>query len=938
MKRIVEPWWIFLVNTLPLTLFILIMAGEYSVVKSLIPPEQILLWRWFTIALLMLMAISALFAGVMIVVKRPLPVLWGIASLLVWIAWAYLYGMHIERMIPSDVPFWMMSENILLYAGAFLMPTLGYYLLLIVVKITENTDNQKPWINFLIAVAIPLTGYFFVEVIFPLWQPTESSFRIHAFIVVVILATLIFLFFLVRGFYIIVSRRSAQWRRYALLWKIPFTIVLPILGLLLNNGFIFWSTVMDMEGIFGDFHHHWFYILAILNGVLLCLPNLQNVWYRVVLFTARAVTLAYTVYFLFVFLPFLPLSLVAIIAFGTGVLMLTPLILFIIHINELIHDYRFLRGRFRAVLIWSLAGIGFLVIPAAVTTGYLHDRGVLHRALAYVYAPDYTKDVVVPDAARLQTVFAAIRDNRQSNQIIFSKQTPYLSAWYKRIVLDNLTLSEQKINTMERVFFGADPIRSGDDFFLNQGVVLTDIKTKSRWNDSTGLYHSRIDLEITNQDPSTLLKEYVTEFELPDGCYISDYDLVIEGKREGGILVEKRSALWVFSMIRQVQRDPGILWYKSGHRIGFHIYPFQGNEVRYTGIELVHKDPVTLDIDGRSVRLVEDTVKGFSAPAALPEGMRYVSVEDKLNLKRVQRKPYFHFIVDVSAGAQKDLEMYSEVIDDLLADYQSVIEERRFSFVNGSVTNTEDPKNWKDALSRQQFKGGFFLDRAIRSLLIAHYDRQPDSFPILVVVSRAPEKAIMLNDFGDLEFTYPDGEHFYHINAEGELFAHSLFMNPMVAADSVAGIRQPKPVLAIQDSAGSIVYLPDNARPSITFDASGFNPERVGSDRGLWWNALQQHGMWIWLVLHPEQEGKYWRKLVKSSFDTGILTPLTSYIVVENEAQRAALLRKQEKVLKGHRQLDLNDDVVSMTEPGLLWPVVLLLLVVAGYRLRKTGF
>ncbi|MFO7722715.1 MAG: MSEP-CTERM sorting domain-containing protein, partial [Bacteroidales bacterium] len=586
MKRIAEPWWIFLVNTLPLILFMIIMAGEYSVVRTLLPTAQKEIWLWFALTLFAMMLITVFFAVFMLARRRKVPALWALGSLLLWIAWIYIYGMNIETLIPGGVPAWMMSANVLLYAGAFLMPSLGYYLLLLVVKFTENTENQALWVNFMVTIAIPLAGYFFVQVIFPFWQPVETGFLIHAFVVVVILATLTFLFFLVRGFYIIAAKRTAHWRKFGLAWKIPFALILPVFGLLLNNGIVFRDSVQNMEGIFGDFNDYWFYALAVINGIVLCLPNLQRVWYRIVLLALRSVTFAYTVYFLLVFLPFLPLSLVAIVVFGTGVLMLTPLILFIIHINELIEDVRFLAYRYHKAMIWTAAGLCFLVIPAAVTVSFLKDRRVLHDALDYVYSPDYFSEQRVPESGRLEAVFSAIRDNRNRNQIIITRQTPYISSWYRRVVLDNLTVSGQKLNIMEEIFLGAEPVSADSDFLLNDGVVLTGINAESKWNDSTGVFQSRIDLEIANQGASVGLAEYVTEFELPDGCFIMNYDLVIEGKREPGLLVEKRSALWVFSMIRQVQRDPGVLWYKTGNRIGFHIYPFSGGEIRQTGIEL----------------------------------------------------------------------------------------------------------------------------------------------------------------------------------------------------------------------------------------------------------------------------------------------------------------------------------------------------------------
>ena len=185
----------------------------------------------------------------------------------------------------------------------------------------------------------------------------------------------------------------------------------PLIGLAVNNGHLFNNFGSSGSGIFGDFNNAWFYILAIVNGIMVCLPNLDNRIYRLLLFIGRSVTFAYTFYFFLVFLPFLPLSVIAIIAIGTGFLMLTPLLLFVIHINELSKDFTYLKIQFSKKLIIGISLLGFFVIPSFITLTYLKDNCVLNETLSYLYSPDYSKQYDI-DKVSLQKTLNVIKSHK----------------------------------------------------------------------------------------------------------------------------------------------------------------------------------------------------------------------------------------------------------------------------------------------------------------------------------------------------------------------------------------------------------------------------------------------------------------------------------------------------------------------------------------------
>ncbi|MBK9582756.1 MAG: hypothetical protein IPO48_12855 [Saprospiraceae bacterium] len=66
------------------------------------------------------------------------------------------------------------------------------------------------------------------------------------------------------------------------------------------------------------------------------------------------------------------------------------------------------------------------------------------------------------------------------------------------------------------------------------------------------------------------------------------------------------------------------------------------------------------------------------------------------------------------------------------------------------------------------------------------------------------------------------------------------------------------------------------------------------------------------------------------------MTPVTSYLVVENEAQKSnAEKKKQEQALSGNKSLDLGEDTQRMSEPSLILLTILLGLAIWYREKRK---
>ncbi|WP_460503051.1 MSEP-CTERM sorting domain-containing protein, partial [Hymenobacter agri] len=470
MPSLRSPQWIFLASTAPLLVYLLICAGELSVIHTLLPAASVGEWQAFGAVLALLGLGGAGYAGRQWGRRQPVGGWYCVVVLLTLSLWLCLLTWHYDELLPRSVPAWMVPTNPVLMAWTFLMPTLAHALLVLVARFTPDDQPHQAAPNVLFAVVVPVCWALVFEVLTwlahllrgsspevyegPSRGQTVSTVIIGASLVV---GTLSFFFFLTRALFIGSRRRAHDWADGGIIWKVVVTVVLPLIGLGVNNGLVFGQGFGGASGIFGNFSSPWFYVLAIVNGLLLCVPDSERPGVRLLQLLGRSALFGFTFYFFLVFLPFLPLAIPAIILIGTGFLLLAPLLLFVVHVRQLSDDVAALRAVYAPRLVTTVLLVGLAVLPLYFTGSFWHRRQVLHEALAYVYTPDYTQPPRV-DAVALAATLAQVRQNKDRNfDLFFGSQLPYLSTYFNWLVLDNLMLSERKINELELIFTGGVP-------------------------------------------------------------------------------------------------------------------------------------------------------------------------------------------------------------------------------------------------------------------------------------------------------------------------------------------------------------------------------------------------------------------------------------------------------------------------------------------------
>lgn len=966
MHNFLNPKWLLAATAGPLLLLAVLCCGEFSIIHSLLPAASVGLWKAYGLSLGALGLASVAYLGWAWAHDEEVSTWYALAALAAYSLFVGLYTYHADEVLPRSLPRWMVPTDIVVYVWTFVMPTLAHALLVLVVRFTPADRPHSAIANLGLAMAVPVGAWLVLGILAGLlglmsgWFEHDTAGGYLWLAGVLAVGPLLLLFFLVRAVYILTLNQEKEWADYGIIWKVVLTTVLPVLGLAVNSGLFFGQYSTDtQEGIFGNFNSPWFFGLAVLNGVLLCLPaDRLGPRGRLALLGARSALLGYTGYFFLVFLPFLPLSLVAVIALGAGFLMLAPLLLLVVHLSTLHDDLGALAPHFtplvrRAVLVGGLA-----VLPLGLTGSYWHQRQVLHEALEYTYSPDYAKHYDL-DAAALTHALAVVQQHKDSNWDLFmGSQQPYLSAYYNWLVLDNLTLPESKIADLQKIFLGAalPDKRAGwsrwtprTNFAEDQGLataqpMLQQLTARSTYDAKEQAWVSWVDLEIANTDVSRQA-EYSTALTLPPGCWVGNYYLDIGPRREFGILAERKAATWIYSQIvnERSSRDPGLLSYIGPNQLSLRVYPVTGAEARRTGLQLLHKEPLTLTIDGRTVQLGTPSTAPVSAAPVATSGSAvvYLGAAAKRQLPLVQRQPYYHFLLDVSQGQAGAKASYAKRVQTLLRA-QPLAVAPRFSLVSTYTTPLGEGADWQRVLTDFKNIGGCYLTGAVRRTLTAAQLHPTATYPRLVVVTDSLGTAVLPADFADLQAAYPESDEFYVLRPDGQLEAHSLRQAPATALSNMPPATVPA-VRAWPNATHALAYLRDTDEVALVLPHPADQLDVPGGASTRWATGLLLHGFQQWQSLHPEAAERGHVPFIKASFRAGILTPLTAYLALENDAQKAALQRKQEEVLAANLNLDAQEtepphpasDATAVPLNGGQWLLLLLGLALGVRQLRQ---
>lgn len=688
---------------------------------------------------------------------------------------------------------------------------------------------------------------------------------------------------------------------------ITIGITMPLLGLAINQGTgTSWNTDGISTGIFGNFGHPLFFIIAAVNGILLLLTKVKDSRLRLFLFYLKSAGYTYVLYFFVVFLPLIPMGVYGIVLGGLGLLILAPAMLTILQGYHLIKEGAILKKSWNLGRVLSVFFIGIITIPLCMGITISGDKANFKAAIEYLQQND-SEEVKPVNLARLQRTLKNIKSNLRfvSGRFEFSEtNTPIINNLYSTYVLDKKIILKENVLRLENLFFDKGnniaELSLSNPSIVSNNVGILEADSSTKYDEKSGVYKSWVNLKLQNNTSETN-GEYKTTFTLPEGAYITDYYLDVLGTRKEGILTDRRAALFMYQKIVNTRRDPGLLHYIGKNTLELRVFPFMASELRVTGFEIIHSKKFTLELDGKAIALGgDDKQKEIKVNGAV-----LLTAEQKTKLSPIVRKPKYYFVIDSSKNSSVDWHL------------SQVREYTKINNINSADVIFASHKLQKfppSEISQAKYKAecGFNLHMAVRTILS---NEDKNAFPIIIAVSDNIESAVMPYNVYSLSKSFPESSYYYALN-------HNLSLKPYSFEDNKFGNSIDKPIIApILDYNG--VYVLDNGANEVVLTDEFMDTFKTT-------NNQYEAAMYINALISAGKTDSI--DLLRASFRGRILTPQNAFIVVETSEQERELLSLQEKLLSNNELTP----TVTLDEPSLVSCIIIFLVVVFIVSQKKS--
>ena len=874
----VTPLLLFLTMVIPQLVLILFRAGSLCFMGEAVKDSTPLVYVHY----LAVPAVLALVALWMIVRRRRSGVdiqqFYMLGALLLQSAALIWFFMQLDEIIPTRV---MGADSWVVPDGPFIMVQLAtampglFYCFICGANIKFF---EKWWVNIIgsfgLLIFIPASVYT-VGLVTSSWLPS-ALISIPIFVGGTLIAAFGFmqlLLWLFKGI------------RYNWVLMLFCSLILPLGGLALNRSIPFPA----------DLQHWGIYLLTVINAVVLLGGYHSKIREQPLYGICVALCYPFSFYFFFLFLPFLPFSLLAMVVAGAGFLILTPTVLFVMHTLQLTRTFKLMTVRFNKVVAITSFLLAFTLIPAVyVGRAYVH-KSIFIKTLDAVYVQSFEDPLKLPSPDTARYVLRKMHDSKEGFYV------PILSEVYNTIVFGGMILPDSKMKQLNKLLLGKKYERKNDIWEMNsfysmftnesrrrsgrgvrapsRNVALTEAKVSDLMS-SNGVVEAS--LLITMKSGKAWQAEFRTDIEVPQGVFVSGYELKIEGEMVPARLSDRRAAMWVYHMIRDRERlDPGLVVYTAPDKLKLSVFPFSADQERQCLLKFLYPQgarPV-VKIGEKSVQLSNE--EGGIVKIETPAGNRAVYipagyVSESSAVKRARKKIILSGS-DLTPGYCPEWDVKRELL-----------------------------KYWGSA-GKQIESVPFFVTQTEQETL--EFDRAA------WWLAKVPDALWSNNNGGAVSNAIPVipikcGEQVAAVSAAGGGFAYFSSQASLERFDGA-----------------SDTLVPLKADLVISSDSRYSKAVGLWQD---WWQTQLDMGL--------EQSMR--QQLLLDARGLNILIPSTAFLAVESMAQAKALKAAEKKSLKKHSTLAFDEfeeeNIMDSPEPAL-WLLMLLALPAAIWWRRREG-
>lgn len=857
---------------IPLSVVLLLCGRNLWVIAPDLPEGQA--WAMlFGLALVALPGItSAAVAWHSLYRKTPLTA-GRVALLIALLLFSSYLFLHIvePRVVARD---WLFDHDEYLITVASGLIPLFYYLLFCLASAFAIESSRGLVISIVAVVTLPVVAYLGIHVI--RFLPNLSAGG-HLWQIGAITLTSAFSFFILRLAAYIVARNAAALQKPGNLRILQFIFVglLPLIGLCANK---YSPIARESQSVLGNFTSYEFWFLWAINTLVYLLPDFRNAPLQFALITLRCAGFTFVLYFCTVFILFLPLAFLLIVAFGLGFLLLIPYFAAAVQIARLRLDFESAAAAQGKRFAWSLMVAGGLLLPVIALAEIYYDRAQLTAAIRFIEQPplklDYDPKIDAETVLRLADMQPQARNSGRG----FRHNThniPIYDALYRQIVLDGAELSQTIRNKIHAVFDGAvfpEPMRPTGPFAELGNVNVTQ-KSDGKMTEST--------LVVTVVNPRANRDlEFNESLMLPSGAFLSDHWLTIDGVEVPAQITNRNTAIWVFNRVTEARRDPSLIYYEGLNTLRWRIFPVPAQGFRKARLVIRHAHDIEIELARKTITLKAET----AAPVFSSETGKVHLIPPATTSEGIVRKPYLHFIADCHAGVKKDYRAHAEAAAQRLGLKTGTA---KISFVHTAIRTTALAETARCPSTRE----GFFSEMAIRAILHAQFVEISDTTPLIVILS-AERPNLRGAKLSYLEAFYGDADGIAHFDGK------RLSAAKLSSGEWTEGLPQFNLPVRLYGSRyfalGQQLVFPAKYTPGTE------QPLLDGFEK-----------------FYDFYEGKTDSPgiAVLAAVESGVLNPAAGSIVLETEAQRRRLAELHKKMLHARNQLDTGNEP-RMSEPA----------------------